>query len=278
MKFFKKLSHRRRLDRDLDDELRFHLEMSGNPRRFGNATLIRETCRELWSFVWLESLWQDFRYALRTLSQGRGVTWAAIAALAMGIGANTAVYTIVSKALNFDIGVDRPDRLVWISINPGHMAELSKHLFDPRVLRSQVTSLDRVAAFRFRPVTLSDSAGPAERYSCFEISASGFQILGRAPLVGRTLTVEDERSGAMVVLLSHAIWKDHFGGDPSVVGKTVRVDERPRTIVGVMPAGMRFPEDTALWIPFSLAPSTGEPMLFGRLSDGVKLGAARGEN
>jgi hypothetical protein len=156
MRFFKKLLHRRRLDHDLEEELRFHLEMSGNPRRFGNATRIKETCRDLWSFVFLESLWQDFRYALRMLHKSPGVTTAAVAALALGIGANTTVYTIVSRALNFDIGIDQPERLVTIGADRAHMAELSKNLFDPRVLRSQVRSLDLVAAFRYEPVNLSD--------------------------------------------------------------------------------------------------------------------------
>lgn len=277
MRFFKKLFARRRLDRDLDDELRFHLEMRGDARRFGNLTLIKETCRELWTFVWLESLWQDFRYALRMLSHSPGVTAAAITALALGIGANTAVYTIVSKAFAFDIGIKQPDRVVLIGIEPTHMAEFSKNLFDPRVLRARVKSLDRVGAFRFGPVALSDRAGPAERYNCFEISAGGFQIMGRAPLLGRVFTTEDERSGAQVVMLSHAVWQDRYGGDPLLIGQTVRVDEAPRTIVGVMPAGMRFPEDTALWIPFSLPARRGDPMLFGRLADGVKLQAARSE-
>lgn len=276
-RFFKKLLARRRLDRDLDDELRFHLEMRGDARRFGNATLIKETCREMWTFVWLEGMWRDFRYALRVLSGSPGVTTAAIAALALGIGANTAVYTIVSKAFAFDIGIQQPDRVVWIDINTAHMAEFSKNLFDPRVLRAQVKSIDRVGAFRFGPVALSDAAAPAERFNCFEISAGGFQIIGRAPLLGRVFTAEDERSGAPLVILSHGVWQDRYGRDPAVIGKTVRVDDVPRTIVGVMPAGMRFPEDTALWIPFSREARRNDPMLFARLADGVTLKAARSE-
>jgi putative ABC transport system permease protein len=277
MRFFRKLYRRRRLDRDLEEELRFHLEMSGSPLRFGNATLIKETCRDLWSFSWFESLWQDFRYALRMLAKSPGVTAAAIAALALGIGANTTVYTIVSKALNFDVGIPHPDRLVLIDVNRAHIAEVSKNLFDPHILRTQVSALDLIAAFRFRPVNLSGGAGLPDRYSCFEISAAGFQMIGRAPLLGRVFTSEDERTGAPVLLLSHAVWQDRFGGDPAVIGKTVRVDEVLRTIVGVMPAGVRFPEDTSLWIPFSLKPGAGDPGLIGRLAGGLKLAAARSE-
>ncbi len=277
MRFFKKLMHRRRLDRDLEEELRFHLEMSGAPRRFGNATQIKEACRDLWSFVFIESLWQDFRYALRMLAKSPGVTAAAIAALALGIGANTTVYTIVSKALNFDIGIAHPESLVMIHIDRAHAAEISKNLFDPRVLREQVRSLDLVGAFRYRPVNMSDGTGLPDRYSCFEISTAGFQIIGRAPLMGRIFTTEDERTGAPVMLLSHGVWQDRFGADQAVIGKKVRVDEVLRTIVGVMPAGMRFPEDTSLWIPFSLNPSAAEPGLIARLAGGVKIEAARSE-
>lgn len=277
MRFFKKLLRRRQLDRDLEDELRFHLEMNGSPLRFGNATLIKETCRDLWSFVWVESLWQDFRYALRMLAKSPGVTTAAIAALALGIGANTTVYTIVSKALNFDLGIAHPERLVLIDVDRAHMAEVSTNLFDPHVLRTQVSALDLIAAFRYQPVNVSGGTGLPERYSCFEISSAGFQIIGRAPLLGRVFTTEDERTGAPVLLLSHGVWQDRFGGDPSVIGKTVRVDEVLRTIIGVMPAGMRFPEDTSLWIPFSLKPGAGDPGLMGRLAPGVKLAAARSE-
>ncbi len=227
MRFFKRLLHRRRLDRDLDEELRFHLEMSGNPRGFGNATQIKEVCRDMWSFVFLESMWQDFRYALRMLAKSPGVTTAAIAALALGIGANTTVYTIVSKALNFNIGIDHPERLVLIEIDRAHMAQTFEESVRSAGVAVQVKSLDLIGAFRYGPVNLSASGALPDRYLCFEISASGFQIIGRAPMLGRVFTPEDERTGAPVLMLSHGVWQDRFGGDPSVIGKTVRIDEVP---------------------------------------------------
>jgi len=211
------------------------------------------------------------------LAKSPGVTTAAVAALALGIGANTAVYTIVSRALNFDIGIAHPERLVMIDVPRAHMAEISKNLFDPRVLREQVKSLDLLGAMRFRPVNVSDRAGLPDRYSCFELSTAVFQMIGRTPLLGRVFTPEDERTGAPVLILSHGVWQDRFGGDPSVIGKTVLVDEVVRTIVGVMPAGMRFPEDTSLWIPISLAAGGGNLGFIGRLAEGAKPAAARSE-
>src|SRR5579871_4431134 len=114
-RFWKRLRRRRQLDRDLEDELRFHLEQSGDPRRFGNATAFREACRDLWAFTLLESWGQDIRYAARTLTKNAGVTIVAALALALGIGANTTVFTVVHSALSFRFGVDHVDRLVIIS-------------------------------------------------------------------------------------------------------------------------------------------------------------------
>src|SRR5580704_7794385 len=105
---------RRQLDRDLEEELRFHLDCLEEPRKFGNATAIKETCRELWTFSKLESWWQDICYAVRTLVRNPGFTFVAVTALALGIGADTAVFTIANGAFSWTFGLDHIDRIVLI--------------------------------------------------------------------------------------------------------------------------------------------------------------------
>lgn len=131
-------------------------------------------------------------------------------------------------------------------------------------------------------VNVSDSAGLPERYRNVEMSANGFEIAGTKPAFGRAFTVDDERPGATpVVMLAYHVWQDRYGRDPSILGRVIRVDEVPRTVIGVMPSKMRFPEDTDLWTPLlpDLASGHVPPnlMLFGRLADGVKLQTARAE-
>ncbi|HXJ44043.1 MAG TPA: ABC transporter permease, partial [Bryobacteraceae bacterium] len=157
--------------------------------------------------------------------------------------------------------------------------ELSRSDPDLRNFRSQVKSLKNLAAYRLTPVNWSDNSGLPERYVGVEMSASGFALIGRKPVVGRTFEETDERAGATaVVVLTHRLWQNRYGNDSSILGKTIRVDEVPRVVIGVMPAGSRFPEDTDLWIPFMQGRADNhDPSMFGRLADGVTLAAARNE-
>jgi putative ABC transport system permease protein len=286
------LWRRPQLDRDLEDELRFHLEMkreeTGHPqqahRSFGNEAALKEACRELWTFAALETWWQDIRYAIRTLARTPGFTLIAITALALGIGADTAVFTIANGAFTWNLGLDHVDRIILVgATDPSHHQGFGQSYPEFRDLRSQVKSLAGLAAYQFFPVNVSDKSGLPERYYCAQMSANGFSVIEQRPVLGRDFTAEDERPGAPpVLMLTHHLWQDRYGKDPGIVGKSVRVNETPTTVVGVMPPGKRFPEDTDLWTP--LVPDAAlekrdrrNLMLFGRLGDGVKVAAARAE-
>jgi predicted permease len=134
-----------------------------------------------------------------------------------------------------------------------------------------------LAAYQYKGVNVSDKSGLPDRYSCAEMSANGFAVIGRRPLIGRSFDVDDERPGATpIMMLTHHAWQDRYGKDPAIIGRVIRVDEVPRVVVGVMPPGMRFPEDIDIWVPLAASRAdNGDPGLFGRLADGVKLAAAR---
>jgi len=286
------LARRRQLDRDLEDELAFHLDMQaadtgGVPearRRFGNPTALKETCRELWTFTLLETCWQDIRYALRTLAKAPAFTIAAIAALAVGIGINTTVYTVVASALRFDAGVDHIERLVLISATDASgRDQFSQSYSDFEDFRSELKSIPSLAAYRFVSANVSDQSGLPERYACVQMSTNGFSVAGTKPALGRDFTAGDERGDAPRVLMpAYHVWQGRYGQDPTILGRTVRVDEVPRTIIGVMPRNMRLPEDTDLWTPLAqpdlpAGRNAQNLFLFGRLGDGVKLASARAE-
>ena len=192
----------------------------------------------------------DIRYAIRSLGNNRGVTLVAVTALGLGIGANTAVFTIFNGALSFDAGIDKPDRVVLVSANGGlGQDELPWSDANFRSLRSQV-KLASLAAYRYALVNVSDKSALPERYSCAQMSATGFSIIGRRPVLGRSFEAYDERPGATpIVVLTHHVWQDRYGKDASILGRVIRVDEVPRVVVGVMPPGTRFPEDIDLWVP-----------------------------
>jgi putative ABC transport system permease protein len=291
-KRLRSLWRRRQLDRDLEDELRSHLEMKAEEtgdwaeaaRRLGNATAIKEACRELWTFSRIETWWQDIRYAIRTLAKTPGFTLVAATALALGIGADTAVFTIANGAFSWNLGLDHVDRIVLVGLtDTAHRQVFGQSYPDFRDLRSGTKSLAGLAAYRFASVNLSDTKSLPERYYCAEMSANGFFVSEQKPALGRGFVAEDERPGATpVVVLAHHVWQARYGSDPSILGKTIRVNDVPRTVVGVMPPGKRFPEDTDIWTP--LVPdaqmesrSNRSLMLFGRLADGVNAAGARVE-
>lgn len=287
------LWNRRRLDRDLEDEIAFHLAMSteqlGDPlaarRRLGNPSALKEDCRELWSFTLLEACWHDLRSAWRTLRSSPLVTATAVVALALGIGANTTVFTVVSSALSFDMGVDHVERLV--ALHPGPAASsldpASPPLIDFVNLRTQVKTLTNLAAYRFTSVNLSDAHALAERLWRVQMTSSGWALVRQKPLLGREFGPLDEMPDATpTVLLSHRLWDSRYGQDPSIVGKTVRIDDVERVVIGVMPVGAQFPEDTDLWTPLTFLELSdpvfrNELLVFARLADGASLATAQTE-
>ena len=300
MNWLKQLFSRRRLYNDLSEEIQAHLEekieelvAGGMPRKeattaarreFGNVTLAEEDSRTVWRWPLLENFFMDLRFALRMLVKNPGFTAVAVIALALGIGADTAMYSIVNGALSWDLGLDNRDRIVIVTAtNVARSQDWGASYPDFRDLRSQTKSLAGLAAYQFDPVNLSDHNALPERYFCVQMSANGFSVVGHKPLLGRDFISEDERPGAPpVLILGYHVWRDRYASDPTIIGKTVRVDEVPRVVIGVMPPGRRFPEETDLWTP--LIPDAAREkrdnrglMLFGNLGEAGSLASARSE-
>src|SRR5581483_11367403 len=189
LKRVRAVGRRRQLDRDIGDELRFHQEMQAAevaPNPFGNATLLRENCRDLWSFTWLETLWQDVRYAARTLRRSPGFTAVAVTALGLGIGANTVVYTVVHSVLAFNVGVDHLDQIVVVTATDAARRDPFAQSFDSyQDLRKELKTIPSLAAYRLTTVNVSDRAALPEQFKCVEISANGFAVAGTKPVLGR---------------------------------------------------------------------------------------------
>ena len=247
-------------------------------RQLGNATAFKESCRELWTFAGLEMWWQDIRYAIRTLGRAPGFALAAIVALALGIGVNTAVFTIASGALAWNMGLDHVDRTVLVDLrDSAHREDFGGVSYrDFEEFRSQTKTLAGLAAYTFGPVNLSDTRSFPERYWRAYMSSNGFLVSEQKPEIGRIFTEEDEGRGAPpVAVLTHHVWQDRYGKDPAILGKTIYLDDMATTVIGVMPTGKRFPEDCDLWTP--LQSNFELLLLFGRLNNGVDIAAARAE-
>lgn len=296
------LFRRKRVDQELDDELRYHLERKteeniGKGMSMEEARRVallelrgiertKEECHDVMPLRWLDHFWRDVRYGMRMLVKRPGFTSVAVIALALGIGADTAMYTIVNGALSWDLGLDKNrDRTVIVtSTNTAHSQQWEEVSYpDFLDFRAQTKSLAGLAAYQFAPVNLSDGRALPERYYCVQMSANGFSVVQQKPLLGRDFISDDERTGATpVVILGYHVWRDRYGLDPAIIGKTVRIDEIARVVIGVMPPGRRFPEETDLWTP--LVPDSRldqrdhrSLMLFGRLRDGVPLSSVRAE-
>ncbi len=261
------LAGRRRLERDIDEELRFHLEKreadyasngltSGEARRaarlrFGNALSAREDAREAWTFRALETIAQDARYALRLLLRTPGFTAIAVLSLALGIGGNAAMFSLVSAVLLRPLPYPEADRLVRLT------GFYPKGAVDAMQAESRTLEIAGVGADREFNLT---GSGEAARLVGATVSANLFAVLGRGPALGRGFEAGDDRPGRDgIVLLSHSLWQTRFGGDPSVIGRSLVLEGVTRQVVGVMPPGFRFPTASAqLWVPLRLDPSQAD--------------------
>jgi putative ABC transport system permease protein len=252
-------------------------------RKLGNVTLIREEIRRMNTLGFLETLWQDVRYAARMLAKNPGFTIVAVLTLALGIGANTAIFSVVNAVLLRPLAFPGSDRLVivWGTQMAKGVSEdvVSYPAFED--WRAQSKSLEGVAAFTTRGATLS-GGDRAEHVAAIQASAGFFEMLGVLPAMGRTIRSEDQEAGtSRVVLLSHAFWQRRFAGRKEVLGETLRVNEEPYTIIGVMPGGFEVPPGRAeeIYTPMVRDPDRGHGflMVMARLRANVSLSAAQAE-
>ena len=233
----------------------------------------------------MDTLIQDLRFALRTLAKSPGFTAAAGLTLALGIGALTAIYGVVDGVLLRPLPYRDADRIVRVYEGDRHSGTTREGFSAPDLfdLRERVRTLESVAAYRTRPRTLAAASG-AERVVVTATSHELFALLGLAPVLGRTFgAAEDAPGGELVAVLSEETWRRRFGGDPGVLGATVRIDDVVHTVVGVMPAAFAYPSSAVeVWVPLQSTATSGhrgvhDLSVAARLAPGAMLEDARAE-
>ncbi|MGC2707389.1 MAG: ABC transporter permease, partial [Candidatus Acidiferrales bacterium] len=301
------MKRRERMLQDLDEAIQHHIEAETQDniargmsppeahyaalRKFGNVTRVQEETREVWSFVWLEQFWQDVRYALRMLRKSPGFTAIAVLTLALGIGANTAIFSVVYAVLLRPLPYPNPDQLVLVfEANPHDQVPFDGMSYvNFEKLREHNSVFSELAANTRHELTLTGVGDPSV-LTTVDVTPEVFSVLAVPPLLGRTFLSPDGQRGAPpVVILSENLWRSRFGADPNLLGHSISLDKRLFTVVGVMPSSFRFPliairED--IWIPIAQDPMFGPWMsrygghwllLTGRLKPGVSLTQARAQ-
>ena len=248
------LMHRRQFDADLEAEMRLHLKMreqehlesgmkaddaqAAARRRFGNPTYLKEESHIAWGWKWLENLAQDVHYGLRMLGRAPGFTVVAVLTLALGIGADTAIFSVVDGVLLRPLPYQVPDRLVSIAeLAPGPRG-ISVAYANYLDWKAQNESFENLAIYNTEGVVLQGTDG-SDRLDAWIVSASFLPTLGVPVARGRGFSEEDERTAARVLVLTEGFWKRRFGGDPAVINRQVTIDGQSYTIIGVLPPYFR---------------------------------------
>jgi predicted permease len=303
MRWYQRFFRREITESHLDAELRFHLEQQiaayvaagmkpEEARRrarleFGGIDQWKEECRDVGAAHVLETLAQDVRYGLRQLRRSPGFTAVAVLTLALGIGANTAIFSVVNASLLQPLPFTDPDRIVWVG-EKDHSSVAPANFFD---WRRQNHVFSAVSAYFSWGANLV-ARGQPRRINRTTCSFDLLKLLGVPPALGRDFLPTDERAGHIpVAAISHTVWRENLGGDPSAIGGSLTIDGRQFTIIGVMPAGFHYPGDTEVWVaperdvpevPIDIGDVTQNRSLrylsvIGRLAPGVTLERARGE-
>jgi putative ABC transport system permease protein len=303
MHWYQRLFRRARTERQLDAELRFHLEQQiadyvatgmtpEEARRrarleFGGLDQVKEECRDVGAARFIETLIQDMRYGLRQLGRNPGFTTVAIITLALGIGANTAIFSVVNAALLRPLPYPNPSRLVvvWNQLKLVGLNHFPASLADYSDYKSSNKVFESIAAIRPAYLDLT-AAGQPERVYGIRASANVFPLLGVSAERGRTFTDQENQPGRdNVALLSDALWKRRYGGDPAIIGKTVTLDGSSYTVVGILPRGFRFstgsPDMPDVWLPLALGPDperqAGGNEMIARMKPNVSLRQAQAD-
>jgi len=291
---------KRRNDRDLDDEVHSYVDLLAEEKmregmrpdearrtariELGGVEQVKEDVREVRAGAWLDIVFQDIRYGARMLRKNPGFTAVAILTLALGIGANTAIFSVVSAVLLRPLPYANPQQLIVLRETTQSVGPHSPSYPDFLDWRKQSRTFSQMAAINNREFNLSGVAQP-ENISGYAVSANCLSMLGVRPFLGRDfLPSEDAPGSAPVVLLSYALWQSHLGADPSPVGKNITLDGRSFTIIGVLPPNIRLLEKTDILAPIGVwagdmtdRGDRGDMDAVGRLVSGASISQAQAE-
>ncbi|MHB8541748.1 MAG: ABC transporter permease [Candidatus Acidiferrales bacterium] len=281
MTWLGRLFRKGKLDAQLDSELRFHVEQQivdniaagmapAEARRralaqLGGVEYVKEECREARGTHFIETLFQDIRFALRMLRKSPGFTAVAVLTLALGIGANTAIFSIVDAVLLRPFPYPHPEQIVLVFNAPLKQPDALSALSyrDFQECREQNRVFSEMAGNAFHDLTLT-GAGEPSIVNTADVTPEIFALLGVKPLAGRTLVPEDGKQGAApVAVVSENLWRSRFGAKPSLIGQSVSLDMRSFTVVGILPASFHYPDGAArqdVWIAAAQDPLIG-PLL-----------------
>ena len=299
VRFFRRLKFLRRaaLDRELAEELEFHRAMKEREnegqglspsearqaaqRQMGNLTQAKESSRDAWSFPLLEQFMQDVSMALRSLRRDRGFAAVAILSLALGIGANTAIFTALNAMLLRPLPYPEPQQLYAITQPMGHVqAYAGIPIVDPEfeAWRNENNVFDQLTCWSSGELDFIGS-GPPERIMVADVPANFLATLRTSPALGRNFSRQEDRpNGSSAVILTDSFWRRHFSGQHSIVGQQIKLNGAAATIIGVLPASFRFPGNVSpeILIPAQLPPKPnwGNMMMhgvivIGRLHPGI---------
>ena len=293
---------RRRLEEQLDQELRFHLEMATEQnlergmgpeqarraalRSFGGVAKIKEECRDSWGVQHADALRQDLRQGARGLLRNPGFTAVIGLTLALGIGANTAIFSLIHGVLLRSLPYGGGDRLVRLYQSSTQFEQFGFSVQEVQDYRELNRTLDELVEYHTMWFVLLGGEEP-RRVQTGVVSANFFAVLGVRPLLGRTFLPHDEAPQAEAVLvLSHGFWVSGLGADPEVVGRRFEMNDRPHRVIGVLPPLPQYPDQNDVYMPTSACPFRSAPNLvanraarlmsvFGRLQRDATVEQAR---
>lgn len=298
---------RDKLEHELNAELQFHLEQATaeNMRRgmseaearrtaqlsFGGVEQVKEAYRDVSRLRWLEEIWQDIRFGVRMLRKRPGFTLIAVLTLSLGIGANTAIFSLVNTALLRPLPIAQPERFVALSNSAAGRLFPTFSYPNYKDIRDRTEVFSGLLAYRFAPLSLSHD-GINERLWGYVVTGNYFDVLGIKPTLGRLISLDDDRTrgGHPVTVISHQCWQQRFGGSPEIIGKNVIANGRSFTVIGIAPPGFFGTEIIAapeLWFPMMMQAQLesgddwldrrGSENLFvqGSLKPGVRLAQAQ---
>ncbi len=269
----KALVKRKRLERDLEEELQFHLAMRAEKnrildlgadharvaarRRFGNITLVKEDCREMWAFTWMETLWQDLRYGARILAKNPGFVAVVVFSLALGIGANTAIFNVMNGVMLHALPYEHPESLatIWSTQKTDPGSEDIPPIAEVADWKKQNHVFADMAAISMTDTATLTGIGEPGPVLVQSATANFFGLVGVQPALGRVFRTDEIQEQFQTVVISNLFWKRKFNSDPDVLGKTFRIEGVVSTVVGVMPAGFSWfapwynGKSADVWIP-----------------------------